>query len=214
MSFMRADSQAAWERGNPDILGGPLNFFFGDGDAEKAGDNLSRIAIGNVKNNHPWLYYVYREWRTAEADVKGWKVPAPKKSNLTEVPEPPSGGETIAALRPPPRLNTKDCGFGKGPEPFPPVYVTEKWDGTTMQVRRMEDSRGRREGLERPPPRLNTKDCGFGKGPEPFPPVYVTEKWDGTTMQVEGIPEEQQQDDKAPRGAPKVLAEPQKNRTF
>lgn len=37
----------------------PLNFFFGDGDAEKAGDNLSRIAIGNVKNNHPWLYYVY-----------------------------------------------------------------------------------------------------------------------------------------------------------
>eukprot|EP00439_Symbiodinium_sp_Y106_P004297 s724_g1.t1 len=23
------------------------------------GDNLSRIAMGNVKNNHPWLYYVY-----------------------------------------------------------------------------------------------------------------------------------------------------------
>ena len=28
----------------------PLNFFFGHGDAEKTGDNLSRIAMGNA----PW----------------------------------------------------------------------------------------------------------------------------------------------------------------
>ena len=26
----------------------PLNFFFGNGDAEKTGDNLSRIAMGNA----------------------------------------------------------------------------------------------------------------------------------------------------------------------
>jgi len=37
----------------------PLNFFFGHGDAEKTGDNLSRIAMGNVAFYHPWLYYVY-----------------------------------------------------------------------------------------------------------------------------------------------------------
>ncbi|CAJ1438579.1 unnamed protein product [Effrenium voratum] len=38
---------------------GPLNFFFGKGEAEETGDNLSRIAMGNVKTNHPWLYYIY-----------------------------------------------------------------------------------------------------------------------------------------------------------
>ncbi|CAJ1397713.1 unnamed protein product [Effrenium voratum] len=35
---------------------------------------------------------------------------------------------------PPPRLNSKDCGFGEGKDPHPPVYITEKWDGTTMQA--------------------------------------------------------------------------------
>ncbi|CAK9044799.1 unnamed protein product [Durusdinium trenchii] len=37
-------------------------------------------------------------------------------------------------FKPPPRLNSKDCGFGAGEEPNPPVYITEKWDGTTMQA--------------------------------------------------------------------------------
>mmetsp|Transcript_7868 Transcript_7868/g.14264 ORF Transcript_7868/g.14264 Transcript_7868/m.14264 type:complete len:764 (-) Transcript_7868:172-2463(-) len=41
------------------LIMGPLNFFFGHGDAEKVGDNLSRIAMGNVRNGHPWLYYIY-----------------------------------------------------------------------------------------------------------------------------------------------------------
>lgn len=35
---------------------------------------------------------------------------------------------------PPPRFNTEQCGFGGGPQPHPSVYVTEKWDGTTMQA--------------------------------------------------------------------------------
>lgn len=34
----------------------------------------------------------------------------------------------------PPRLNGEDCGFGVGDNPHPPVYITEKWDGTTMQA--------------------------------------------------------------------------------
>jgi len=45
-----------------------------------------------------------------------------------------TGSGPTFRYEPPPRLNTKDCGFGKGPEPFPAVYVTEKWDGTTMQA--------------------------------------------------------------------------------
>ena len=32
----------------------PLNFFFGHGDAEKEGDNLSRIAMGNVAHPKMW----------------------------------------------------------------------------------------------------------------------------------------------------------------
>jgi len=35
---------------------------------------------------------------------------------------------------PPPRLNAEQTGFGSGEEPCPGVYVTEKWDGTTMQA--------------------------------------------------------------------------------
>lgn len=35
---------------------------------------------------------------------------------------------------PPPRLNAAQCGFGEGSDPCPSVYVTEKWDGTTMQA--------------------------------------------------------------------------------
>jgi len=35
---------------------------------------------------------------------------------------------------PPARLNVDQTGFGAGPEPEPAVYVTEKWDGTTMQA--------------------------------------------------------------------------------
>lgn len=35
---------------------------------------------------------------------------------------------------PPPRFNSSQCGFGAGDIPNPPVYVTEKWDGTTMQA--------------------------------------------------------------------------------
>eukprot|EP00933_Yihiella_yeosuensis_P005254 TRINITY_DN10973_c1_g1_i1.p1 TRINITY_DN10973_c1_g1~~TRINITY_DN10973_c1_g1_i1.p1 ORF type:complete len:432 (+),score=109.22 TRINITY_DN10973_c1_g1_i1:34-1296(+) len=34
---------------------------------------------------------------------------------------------------PPPRFNFKECGFG-GDTPNPAVYITEKWDGTTMQA--------------------------------------------------------------------------------
>lgn len=41
------------------LIMSPLNFFFGHGDAEKTGDNLSRIAMGNVAYSHPWLYYFY-----------------------------------------------------------------------------------------------------------------------------------------------------------
>lgn len=35
---------------------------------------------------------------------------------------------------PPPRLNAEQTGFGEGADPHPAVYVTEKWDGTTMQA--------------------------------------------------------------------------------
>lgn len=35
---------------------------------------------------------------------------------------------------PPPRLNAEQTGFGSGGQPCPAVYVTEKWDGTTMQA--------------------------------------------------------------------------------
>jgi len=41
------------------VVMGSLNFFFGHGEAEEVGDNLSRIAMGNVSVGHPWLYYVY-----------------------------------------------------------------------------------------------------------------------------------------------------------
>lgn len=35
---------------------------------------------------------------------------------------------------PPARLNAEQTAFGDGPDPCPAVYVTEKWDGTTMQA--------------------------------------------------------------------------------
>eukprot|EP00418_Pyrodinium_bahamense_P081730 CAMPEP_0179065272 /NCGR_PEP_ID=MMETSP0796-20121207/28374_1 /TAXON_ID=73915 /ORGANISM="Pyrodinium bahamense, Strain pbaha01" /LENGTH=413 /DNA_ID=CAMNT_0020762237 /DNA_START=64 /DNA_END=1302 /DNA_ORIENTATION=- len=35
---------------------------------------------------------------------------------------------------PPPRLNAEQTGFGAGEVPQPAVYLTEKWDGTTMQA--------------------------------------------------------------------------------
>eukprot|EP00928_Gymnodinium_smaydae_P016945 TRINITY_DN16436_c0_g2_i1.p1 TRINITY_DN16436_c0_g2~~TRINITY_DN16436_c0_g2_i1.p1 ORF type:complete len:426 (-),score=83.47 TRINITY_DN16436_c0_g2_i1:167-1444(-) len=35
---------------------------------------------------------------------------------------------------PPPRLNDAQTSFGAGECPHPPVYITEKWDGTTMQA--------------------------------------------------------------------------------
>jgi len=35
---------------------------------------------------------------------------------------------------PPPRFNSEQCGFGSGSVPQPAVYITEKWDGTTMQA--------------------------------------------------------------------------------
>lgn len=35
---------------------------------------------------------------------------------------------------PPPQINAADCSFGEGLDPHPPVFVTEKWDGTTMQA--------------------------------------------------------------------------------
>jgi len=35
---------------------------------------------------------------------------------------------------PPARLNSTSCGFGDGLDPHPAVYLTEKWDGTTMQA--------------------------------------------------------------------------------
>ncbi|CAE8673519.1 unnamed protein product, partial [Polarella glacialis] len=55
---------------------------------------------------------------------------------------------------PPARLNAKDCGFGQGDNPHPPVYVTEKWDGTTMQAtsthvfKRMDSWGKRRDGQD------------------------------------------------------------------
>eukprot|EP00930_Biecheleria_cincta_P090505 TRINITY_DN798_c0_g1_i2.p1 TRINITY_DN798_c0_g1~~TRINITY_DN798_c0_g1_i2.p1 ORF type:complete len:797 (+),score=140.85 TRINITY_DN798_c0_g1_i2:1761-4151(+) len=36
----------------------PLYYLFGHGQAEEDGDNLTLIAMGNVKFLHPWLYYV------------------------------------------------------------------------------------------------------------------------------------------------------------
>eukprot|EP00933_Yihiella_yeosuensis_P028159 TRINITY_DN21964_c0_g1_i1.p1 TRINITY_DN21964_c0_g1~~TRINITY_DN21964_c0_g1_i1.p1 ORF type:complete len:780 (+),score=109.58 TRINITY_DN21964_c0_g1_i1:106-2445(+) len=38
---------------------GPMHFFFGGDVAHKAGDNLSRISMGNVKTYHPWMYYLH-----------------------------------------------------------------------------------------------------------------------------------------------------------
>eukprot|EP00929_Paragymnodinium_shiwhaense_P092783 TRINITY_DN5277_c0_g2_i1.p1 TRINITY_DN5277_c0_g2~~TRINITY_DN5277_c0_g2_i1.p1 ORF type:complete len:371 (-),score=128.23 TRINITY_DN5277_c0_g2_i1:274-1386(-) len=35
---------------------------------------------------------------------------------------------------PPPRLNAAQTGFGAGEVPNPAVYITEKWDGTTLQA--------------------------------------------------------------------------------
>jgi hypothetical protein len=35
---------------------------------------------------------------------------------------------------PPPRFNAEQTGFGEGADPHPAIYVTEKWDGTTMQA--------------------------------------------------------------------------------
>lgn len=55
--------------------------------------------------------------------------------------------------KPPATLNTKDCGFGGGEVPHPPVYVTEKWDGTTMQatakhIFKRIDLQGRKRGTD------------------------------------------------------------------
>ncbi|CAK9093548.1 CSC1-like protein At4g02900 [Durusdinium trenchii] len=41
------------------LIMSPLNYLFGHGSAEQTGDNLSRIAMGNVAISHPWLYYIY-----------------------------------------------------------------------------------------------------------------------------------------------------------
>lgn len=54
----------------------------------------------------------------------------------------------------PPRLNAKDTKFGEGDQPRPEVYITEKWDGTTMQatnahIFRREDKWGKRKPGER-----------------------------------------------------------------
>mmetsp|Transcript_70774 Transcript_70774/g.124867 ORF Transcript_70774/g.124867 Transcript_70774/m.124867 type:complete len:411 (-) Transcript_70774:29-1261(-) len=45
-----------------------------------------------------------------------------------------AGSGASFCYMPPPRLNSKDTGFGEGDIPHPAVYVTEKWDGTTMQA--------------------------------------------------------------------------------
>jgi hypothetical protein len=37
----------------------PLHFFFGGNRAADMGDNLSRIAMGNVVLQHPWMPYVH-----------------------------------------------------------------------------------------------------------------------------------------------------------
>jgi multidrug efflux pump subunit AcrA (membrane-fusion protein) len=42
-------------------------------------------------------------------------------------------GDTFC-YEPPPRLNAGSTGFGEGAVPHPAVYITEKWDGTTMQA--------------------------------------------------------------------------------
>jgi len=55
---------------------------------------------------------------------------------------------------PPPRLNAAQCGFGDGARPHPAVYVTEKWDGTTMQatstciLKRLDLRAGKRSKLD------------------------------------------------------------------
>lgn len=45
-----------------------------------------------------------------------------------------AGSGSNFRYEPPARLNPEQTGFGEGTDPQPPVYVTEKWDGTTMQA--------------------------------------------------------------------------------
>merc|ERR1712187_443661 len=45
-----------------------------------------------------------------------------------------SGNGDSFCYEPPPRLNLEQTGFGAGADPCPAVYLTEKWDGTTMQA--------------------------------------------------------------------------------
>jgi len=60
LEFSAMSMRMLWKIGIPMlVIMGTLNFFFGHGDAEQVGDNLSRIAMGNVRIGHPWLYYVY-----------------------------------------------------------------------------------------------------------------------------------------------------------
>lgn len=40
------------------IVISPLYFLFGDGDAEKTGDDISRFSQGNVRAGHPWLWHL------------------------------------------------------------------------------------------------------------------------------------------------------------
>jgi len=45
-----------------------------------------------------------------------------------------AGSGSTFHYAPPARLNDAQTGFGNGHEPNPAVYITEKWDGTTMQA--------------------------------------------------------------------------------
>lgn len=44
-----------------------------------------------------------------------------------------TGTGATFSYEPPPRFNSEQCGFG-GSGPSPSIFVTEKWDGTTMQA--------------------------------------------------------------------------------